>query len=529
MLGGELFFHFLNVIVMTALVAPVVLWRYRRAVLAGMQHGLGAPLPFAPPHRAAAKTPVPGAATVVAALAWETRLRRRIFAAALVAAFVPSLLLALHKFLLDAEPFTPLQVFVSAAVTTMAAVPICALLTAMPRGRALMLALWTLCALAAGSVVFSMLQRLVSGHAPSLDQAFNFVLFLEAAALTLWLPTLLGLVIGARRVRGVAPLAFAALLVFAIAPLLGVSVTQWLAGMRWSAGWVLSGPGIDAGVIVLALPIGLLAWWRLKALARAYEAKRFSDAQLLAHSWWLLLVAVEAMTLISVHPGTGTLLQVVAVSVVAYALLPLLLARGLHWAQAGAPAPAPRTLLLLRVFGDTARTEALFERIATRWQRFGPVTMIAAPDVVAGTVDPGDILRFATGNLATGFVTSQDDLTRRLATMDGAPDGDGRYRINEFCCRDDTWQATVVALIERADAVVMDLRGFTAERHGCEFELRELATRLSPSRVVVVVDASTDRALLAHSGPATVRTVEVARGDGRQADAAFVALLEAAA
>jgi hypothetical protein len=299
--------------------------------------------------------------------------------------------------------------------------------------------------------------------------------------------------------------------------------------MRWSAGWVLSGPGIDAGVIVLALPIGMLAWWRLKALARAYEAKRFSDAQLLAHSWWLLLVAVEAMTLISVHPGTGTLLQVVAVSVVAYALLPLLLARGLHWAQAGAPAPAPRTLLLLRVFGDTARTEALFERIATRWQRFGPVTMIAAPDVVAGTVDPGDILRFATGNLATGFVTSQDDLTRRLATMDGAPDGDGRYRINEFCCRDDTWQATVVALIERADAVVMDLRGFTAERHGCEFELRELATRLSPSRVVVVVDASTDRALLAHSGPATVRTVEVARGDGRQADAAFVALLEAAA
>ena len=88
--------------------------------------------------------------------------------------------------------------------------------------------------------------------------------------------------------------------------------------------------------------------------------------------------------------------------------------------------------------------------------------MIAAPDVVAGTVDPGDVLRFLTGNIDAGFVTSQDDLTRRLATMDVEPDRDGRFRINEFCCRDDTWQATVVALIERADAVVMDLRGFTA-------------------------------------------------------------------
>jgi hypothetical protein len=529
MLGGELVFHFLNVIVMTALVAPLVLWRYRRAVLAGMQDRLGAPLPFAPPRRAAEQAAATSAATVRSALAWETRLRRRIFAVALVAAFVPSLLLALYKFFLDAEPFTPLQVFVSAAVTTMAAVPICALLTAMPRWRAVGLALWTLCGLGVATVVLSVLQRLVFGRAPTLDQAFNFVLFLEAAAFSLWLPTLLGLVIGARRVRGVAPLAFAALLVFAIAPLLGVSVTQWLAGMRWSAGWVLSGPGIDAGLVVLALPIGVLAWWRLKALARAYEAKRFSDAQLLAHSWWLLLVAVETMTLISVHPGTGALLQVVAVGVVVYALMPLLLAHGLRWAQRGAPAPAPRTLLLLRVFGDTARTEALFDRIATRWQRFGPVTMIAAPDVVAGTVDPGDILRFATGNLAAGFVTSQDDLTRRLATMDVAPDRDGRYRVNEFCCHDDTWQATVVALIERADAVVMDLRGFTAERHGCEFELQELGARLIPSRVVLVVDASTDRALLARAGAATLRTVEVARGAGRQADAAFVALLEAAA
>ena len=48
MLGGELVFHFINVMLMTVLVAPLILWRYRRAVLAGMQDRGGAALPLAP-------------------------------------------------------------------------------------------------------------------------------------------------------------------------------------------------------------------------------------------------------------------------------------------------------------------------------------------------------------------------------------------------------------------------------------------------------------------------------------------------
>ncbi|MEO5845828.1 MAG: hypothetical protein ABIQ33_13410 [Caldimonas sp.] len=530
MLGGELLFHFMNVILMTLIVAPLVLWRYRRAVLAGMQHHHGAPLPL-PAPRARAR-PAKAAFTVDAALAWERRLRLRILVATLVAVFVPSLVLAAQHLAFSDLPLMPSHLFLEAAVTSSVAVPIYALLTATPFWRAVRLGLLTLCGLAAATVVVSMLQRPFYGKAPSLDQAFNFVVFFQLAATTLWLPILLGLAIGTRRVRGVAPLAFAALLVFALAPLLGVRATQWLAGMRWSTDWVLGGAGIDAGLVVLALPVGLLAWWRLKALARAYEAKRFSDAQLLAHSWWLLFVASHGITLVSSHPQTVPMLQIAGIGVLAYLMFPVLLGQALRRAQRGAARPPPRTLLLLRVFGDTRRTEALFERIASRWQRFGPVTMIAAPDVVAGTVDPGDMLRFMSGNVAAGFVTSQDDLTRRLATMDLAADDDGRFRINEFCCHEDTWQATVVALIERADAVVMDLRGFTAQRRGCEFELKELATRLDPGRVVLVVDASTDRALLGQLAPpghAPMRMMEVKGGNGAQTDAAFAALLGASA
>jgi hypothetical protein len=533
MLGGELVFHFINVVLMTVLAAPLILWRYRRAVLAGMQDRGGAPLAPAPPVApAATAAPARADATPAAALAWEARMRRRIFVAVFAALWVPAMLLAAQYLYLGEQAITPGRLFLVGAVTWSMAVPIYAVLTATPFWRALQLWLVTLCALGACGVLLSMAQQPFYGKAPQLDQAMNFVFFLQLAAYALWLPMLLGLAIGARRVRGVAPLAFAALLVFAIAPLLGVRVTQWLAGMRWSAGWVLAGPGIDAGVIVLALPIGLLAWWRLKALARAYEAKRFSDAQLLAHSWWLLVVASRTAELVSVYPGTGPLVQIVAGSAIAYLLFPFSLARALRWAQSGAARPPPRTLLLLRVFGNTARTEALFDRTAARWQRFGPVTMIAAPDVGARTVDPGDVLRFATGNIAAAFIKSRADLARQLAAMDVLPDGDGRYRVNEFYCRDDTWQATVVELIARADAVVMDLRGFSAERHGCEFELRELGARLSAGRIVLVVDASTDRALLeqvAPAGSAPMRIIEIRRGSGRQTDAAFAALLQAAA
>ena len=157
--------------------------------------------------------------------------------------------------------------------------------------------------------------------------------------------------------------------------------------------------------------------------------------------------------------------------------------------------------------------------------------MIAAPDVGARMVDPGDLLRFTTGDITSGFIKSQQDLSRQLAALDVLPDRDGRYRVNEFYCRDDTWQATVVDLIARADAVVMDLRGFSAERRGCEFELRELAARTAPERVVLIVDASTDQALLGQLVPAgatPMRVVEIARGNERQTEAAFAALLQAA-
>ena len=122
--------------------------------------------------------------------------------------------------------------------------------------------------------------------------------------------------------------------------------------------------------------------------------------------------------------------------------------------------------------------------------------MIVAPDVIARTVDPEDFLRYLTAQLSSAFVQSRDVLDARLAGFDRRPDPDCRYRINEFCCRDDTWQATVIELMRRVDAVVMDVRGVTAKRRGCEFELQQLAARLLPEQIVLVVDGMTDRGMI---------------------------------
>jgi hypothetical protein len=129
--------------------------------------------------------------------------------------------------------------------------------------------------------------------------------------------------------------------------------------------------------------------------------------------------------------------------------------------------------------------------------------MIAAPDVGARTVDPGDFLEFATGRFPARFVKTAGELESRLQQLDSTPDPDGRFRVNELCCQADTWRAAVVGLMDRADGVLMDLREFSSKRAGCAFELQQLGQRLEAGRLVLTVDDTTDRDfLLANLGGA---------------------------
>src|SRR5574337_468732 len=275
LLGGELMLDFINVLLMTVLVAPLALWRYRRAVQGGMRGRSEAALPVA---AAAVRAPA-AAAHTIDPLAWERGLRRRLFVGVLGATAVPAVLLSVLYLRLGGMPMSPAHVYLKAAVLSSVAVPIFAVLTATPWLRALVLWVVTLVALAAGG----------------------------------------------------------ALLAFGFAPPLGLRLTQWLTATATGTAWVLSGVGIDTGLALLALPIGFAAWWRVGRLARDYEAKRVSDALLLARTWWLLLVAVDAIELISVHPEPAAMAATLAVSVAAYLIASPLLGAASRRAYAGAP------------------------------------------------------------------------------------------------------------------------------------------------------------------------------------------------
>jgi len=521
--GGDLGVHFINSVLVTVVVALFVLWRYRQAILGGMMRGDSVALPLP-----AASAPVVMGTAAGDLLVRERSIRRRISAAWLLTTAICGLPMAIAYMSVANMGLSPTYALGLALCYMIAALPMIAVSLAWPPLRIVggflaMLLCFAALVLAAGAIERSMVGRPLSWHIFGLIPLFG-----EMAWNQLWMAGLFWLMSWPVRLRGVVPITFAALLLFGFAPFAGSRLTAALAGTDFGTPWVLT-LGLNGVFLLIALPVGWLAWLRLRKLAGDYEAKRFSDAQLLARTWWLMLVVTIGFDILIARERPLFALLLVAGEILLFSPVNHWAMKWLGVAQQGEARHAP-TLLLLRVFGNTARTERLFDRVAARWRLIGPVTMIAAPDVTARTIDAGDYLRWLTGRVDELFVTSRASLDAKLAALDLNPDPDGRFRINEFCCRDSTWQATVVELMLRADAVIMDVRGITQERRGCEFELQQLAQRLPAQRLVLVVDGATDKAVLQSAfgpGLGEVRMVEVRRS--WDADRAFNALVYAAA
>jgi len=150
-------------------------------------------------------------------------------------------------------------------------------------------------------------------------------------------------------------------------------------------------------------------------------------------------------------------------------------------------------------------------------------------DVARARFEPDEFIDFLSGRLGNAYINSDVDLDRRLAALRLRPDPDGRYRVNEFFCRCDTWQKTVTRLMAQSDLVAMDLRGLTSQRRGSIFELGILIDEVPLNRVVLLTDKTTDGLLLrqtlgdlwrnmsarspnAHGGIGRVRMIDLACG-----------------
>jgi len=309
------------------------------------------------------------------------------------------------------------------------------------------------------------------------------------------LPALLFL---SRHVRAAGPVLLTLLIVLCSGGVLASIASSTWAGMQLQVQLLLA-LGLPRSALpplvflAGALAAAPLAWLAGRCLAAAHRAKWLNDQSLVFDTIWLF----QTLFLVADLVGVGGLAGLLGIAAfVAYKAVGLL---GIVGAARRARARPPARLLLLRVFGHRLRSERLLDVLAARWRYAGPILMIGAPDVATRTVDPDEFMDFLSGRLRRQFAIEPQDLARRLDGIDQEPDADGRFRINELFCGNDTWLTAVRALMARSDLCLMDLRGFSQRNSGCIVELQALLDLVPARDIVLLVDHSTDQALLEHT------------------------------
>jgi hypothetical protein len=545
-LDGRLAFAFIVSILDAVLLSLIGLWLYRRAVHAlmggstgvapsrqkeGVQSGPRAghfalrPAASERPPRSGARLRAPHSRRVSVAYGLGAALHAGVITAFDVAAEPPP---------------SPLGVFAKWWIYTWPILPtLFALHVLDGRGRVRAL-LQHVAAGAAAMLAFSVAWQLAVTSL-SLAAFSNVAWMLAGFAFTAAPPFALVWLSGWRRVRAVTPVALAATLVFGFGLIASMDVLIFAADRASSMVLGLSGATSVrfvryAPFLLMSLPLGGVAWAILRALARGYARKRFSDVQLVIDCWWVIVTAEQVAVVLARSYGPKSLL----IGALAFGVYRV----GVGLALAGARrAQHPgRRLLLLRVFGYQRRTEALFDRVAQRWRDYGPVQLIGGVDLAARTIDPGDIWAFLGGRLSEQCIATPEQIEPRIAALDGARDPDGRFRVNEIYCRSHTWRAALQRLLGVTDLVLMDLRTFSAHNDGCEFELQQLLRQLETDQVLVVCDRTTDighlelvldRAWLAAQrdgqsrGAPHFRVCRIERQSARELNELFQTLLEA--
>jgi hypothetical protein len=358
----------------------------------------------------------------------------------------------------------------------------------------LALSSWTGWAAAIGLYLLTLAAVIV----PSLSTIFT-----PLTAATAWLihngpATLMVLVFLARPIRAVGPLVMA----FSFAAVAGASILanaigatdarmQSVADLGYAIG--LGGHQTFVAVLLVGFILfAIIGWLLLRVLGWLYRTRRVSDQSIMIDSLWLMFTMHHAIDMAFVG------FKWFAATFAVFGLYKLIVSLGFKLTRPAAATQVP-ALLLLRVFSLGKRSEQLFDVFAKRWRHAGTIRMIAGPDLAKTTVAPHEFLDFVSGKLARRFIDGPATLEQRLTESEPRRDIDGRYRVTDFFCHDDTWKLVLRRLARDSDVVLMDLRGFTRSNKGCVFEIHALLDDVAFSRLVFVIDATTDAAFLSET------------------------------
>jgi hypothetical protein len=331
----------------------------------------------------------------------------------------------------------------------------------------------------------------VTAEAVTFSPLSQPILFWSLSAAPLMIP----FVAFNRFIRGtVGPLFIFLALMMVLSTFLIMDLVLYTSPGVWLAGHIkgIFGSSTFGVLMVISLMLSaVVAWFGLLWIARRYRRMQMSDQTFLFDALWLSVSLWVSVYLMGNNNQFRYLLGLLP-----FALYKITVGYGLRRLAACAePLPKAR-LLFLRVFGSPSRSERLFDLLAARWRYAGSIQLISATDVARGRFEPDEFLDFLSRRLTSAYISTGTDLDRRLGGLAVRPDPDGRYRVNEFFCRVDTWQQTVTRLMAQSDLVAMDLRAFTSERKGSIFELGALIDEVPLDRVVLLIDQTTDEPLL---------------------------------
>jgi hypothetical protein len=311
------------------------------------------------------------------------------------------------------------------------------------------------------------------------------------------------------------------LLVLSAAALVGALAGLWAllplsclpdAGPSGGRDWALSGAVLSAAVLLFAACLWLGARL-LDALAALIRRGWLSDRSLVAFVGLAMVAGVLMFAVDDPKASFGIRLALyvgwMGATAAAYA--------GMLWRQ---PCPSVgRRLLMLRVFSKDRKAERLLDAIQSRWQLAGPVLEIAGPDLAKLNLDLVEFIHLVNFKLHDLFQPGKAAPEALVASLDLALDREGRFRVNEVFCFDTSWRGVVEQLMVLSDVVLLDLRGFTAQREGTAHEVHRLAALGLLPRVVALGDAATDWSYFEHCvaehgpGPGLALKIEASGSD----------------
>ncbi len=236
----------------------------------------------------------------------------------------------------------------------------------------------------------------------------------------------------------------------------------------------------------------LLVWMIFKAFVLVQQRLRvLTPEDLQTHLCWTFLTFYFLSLTVSeaLYDHRVTLRYGLLLALVVHVVLLQML---LFWIRSVRPSVPSKRLLLLRVFGRADASEELLDVLSDTWRRIGAVDMIAGTDVVARTLRSSMLEAFLLRRSDNQFLKTDADVAARLDHYRSEIEEDARYPVNAVYCYENVWQRVFVQLAENADAVLMDVRGFTADKKGCAWELAHLVQRTALRRIILLADRHTN-------------------------------------